>query len=485
MEIAVSAVTGELLSRFISFLIKKHRERASLDKKLDRLRHLVLRVHTVVEEAEGRYITNAVMLARLSTLANAMYRGYCLVDSIKYLPPAENITSQQDQVSRSCSLVSPVKRFRTTHSVLDRNEIQSVLEDLETVVANMAEFVVLLAGCERMYRTPYDSYLYIENFMFARVVEKKQIANFLLQDVSLTGAPAVLPIIGGCFVGKKSLVGYACHDRRVQSHFSSILHLNADDIWRKGHQLLPSTQPGRILVVVEFFSDVDDDCWEQFYAAMASKARGSKVIIISRLEATARFGTMKPIRLNNLPHEEYVYLFKVLVFGSTNPDDHPQLASIAMETATVLNGLLMTANVIAEMLRKNLNAQHWLRSLKRFRNVVEDNLSAFDAHPKHLLEKDQPVDITRLASRYGYRAPLHLMSPRAERSIGQRELSGVTFGELVAGSCSAMTQFPKGDFQIVIWESRLPPYTKFVATCVEQKPPSASSSSKKRRGFEI
>ncbi|KAM0863657.1 hypothetical protein ACQ4PT_044447 [Festuca glaucescens] len=154
MEVAVSAVTGELFSRFVSFIIKRHTNRACPEEKLERLQHLLLRIHTVVKEAEGRYITNAGMLAQLNMLVNGMYRGYCLLDTIKYRPREE------------------------------------------------------ITGCERMHRTPYDSYLYIDNFMFGRTVEKQQIVNFLLQDVSPTGAPAVLPIIGGYAVGKKT--GWAC-----------------------------------------------------------------------------------------------------------------------------------------------------------------------------------------------------------------------------------------------------------------------------------
>lgn len=169
-----------------------------------------------------------------------------------------------------------------------------------------------------------------------------------------------LPIIGGCYVGKKTLVGHACHDKRVMSHFSSIVHLSADDIQRKDNKLFTQT---RTLVVIEFFSDVEDDYWEKFYSSTTCMGNGSKVIIISRLESVARFGTMTPIRLNSLSHEEYVYLFKVLAFGSTNPDNHPQLASIGMEIARMLRGLLLSANVIAEMLRKNLSVQYWLHIL--------------------------------------------------------------------------------------------------------------------------
>ena len=75
IELAISAISGEILSRFISFLIKKHIDRSSLEEKIERLQQLLLRVHTVLEEAEGRYITNSQMLVKLGMLVDAMYKG--------------------------------------------------------------------------------------------------------------------------------------------------------------------------------------------------------------------------------------------------------------------------------------------------------------------------------------------------------------------------------------------------------------------------
>ena len=78
MEVALSAVAGELVSRFISFLLNKYHSSHphSEEKVMERLQHLLMRVCTVVEEADGRYIDNYGMLAQLKMLTDAMYRGY-------------------------------------------------------------------------------------------------------------------------------------------------------------------------------------------------------------------------------------------------------------------------------------------------------------------------------------------------------------------------------------------------------------------------
>jgi hypothetical protein len=72
MESAISAILGELISRAISFLVKKCSDKDSMDQKLEKLQQLLLRIHAVVEEADGRYVTNPMMLMQLKTLADSL-----------------------------------------------------------------------------------------------------------------------------------------------------------------------------------------------------------------------------------------------------------------------------------------------------------------------------------------------------------------------------------------------------------------------------
>lgn len=476
MEATISAIAGDLVSRLISFLVMKYTEKTGLDEKLERLQKLLLRVHAVVEEADGRYVTNSRMLMQLKLIAENMYRGYHMLDTFRY-------KSVEDEEVRSLSTISdfafPLKRSRSTfgtmRDVVVSNGLQSVLDNLEADVANMSEFVVMLGGCERMFRRPYDAYLYTDNFMFSRHVEKQQIINILLQTPAHLGAPMVLPIIGGFSVGKKTLVSHVCNNEQIRSQFPSILYINGDSIRRTEDAKFSNE---RTLLVVEFVADVDDDDWVKFYSTVTRMAGGSKVIIVSRIEKLARFGTVKVVNLNSLSHEEFSYLFKMLAFGSTDQTDYPQLASIANDLVTILGGSLVPANAIAELLRRNLDVQFWLRILRRFRGLVENHLSKYGQHPKETLEKKQPIDITSLAS--SYPARLLLMPPRVARDDPtKRKLTSMLLVDLIAG-CTAI---PNDEFEIVAWESRIPPYTMYVhsvAPCAEEKHGCTTPTRKRR-----
>ena len=207
-----------------------------------------------------------------------------------------------------------------------------------------------------MFRSPYDTYLYVDNFMFGRHIEKQQVINILLQDNPTPLAPTVLPIIGAGRVGKKTLVVHVCSNQKVLSHFSSILHLNGESFCKT--EIKAFIPAGRTLVVLELTSDVDDETWQKFYSSAAHMGRGSKIIIITKIQRLTRFGTVRPVCLNSFSPEEFSYLFKVLAFGSTNPEEHPQLASIALDIAAVLRGSLDSdlSELIAQCCRRERTA---------------------------------------------------------------------------------------------------------------------------------
>lgn len=94
-----------------------------------------------------------------------------------------------------------------------------------------------------------------------------------------------------------------------------------------------------MLVIVELVGDVDEDAWRKLYVASgACTTSGSKIKITSRSDKFAKLGTTQALELKYLPREAYWYFFKVLTFGSMDSEEHPKLASTAMEIALELPG---------------------------------------------------------------------------------------------------------------------------------------------------
>jgi hypothetical protein len=211
---------------------------------------------------------------------------------------------------------------------------------------------------------------------------------------------------------------------------------------------------GTMLVVIEFSSDVGDDEWKKFHSFVMRMGRGSRIIIISRLQRLARFGSVKPVFLSILSYDELRYLFKTLVFGSVDPAGYPRLAQTADEFAKVLHnmqGSLVATNIFADLLRVNLDVQFWRSMLDKGLRMVKRNISMYGANPTLLEEQGQPVDITDFA--------LHPLSmTRYTTNASTKEnFPSVTLGELVPDPSVR----PKEDFILVLWESRIPPHNSF------------------------
>jgi hypothetical protein len=460
MEAVLSAAAGDLVSRFFSFLMNMYSDIAwSEEKHVERLQQLLLRAHTVVEEADRRYITNSGMLQQLKMLSRAMYHGYYVLDSFKCNQLIKEGSKEEVMTTASFAATyfgTPLKRSRANtslgnHEVDNNYDLQRALLRLETVVSNMTEFVILLSGCEAMmFRRPYDTYLYVDNFMFSRQTEKQHVINFLLQHNPL-GSPSVLPIIGGRLVGKKTLVKHVWNDEKVRSHFSSVLYFNEDNF----HGIDNESTSGRLLVVVTFLSDVGDDKWISFYQAVTSICTESKVIIISRMESLERYGTVKPIHLSRLEDGEYRYLFKTLAFGSAHAEDHPKLTLLIEEFIKLLGGSFVGAYSVANILRRDLSLRFWLSMLNRYKNVAKINLSMFGEHLSLRFRVRYPIDFTDFLPSPA--APLHLMPPRTEAEVSGRKLPKIRIGDIIVNPSLR----PKGDFDLVTWESQIAPYTEF------------------------
>uniref|UniRef100_J3N696 Uncharacterized protein n=1 Tax=Oryza brachyantha TaxID=4533 RepID=J3N696_ORYBR len=477
MEFLVSAAASDLISRFISSVAQNYSNHASKADDRARLERVLLRMHSVVEEADGRHITNRGMLQQLKGLMEGFYIGCYKLDKIKFQPPEEE-ESIEDEVSHEIqSLGLPAfKRFRFADAIRKHTPVafgsrstrnlKDVVEGLETKIADMREFVILLGSYPRLPRQPYSTYLFMEQCMFGRRIEKEQVINFLLCNEPHDPLVSILPIIGPRNIGKKTVVQHACQDERVRNFFSHILFFQEDDLKIGELSVNSKASPGKYLFVIEFIWDVvDEAAWTKFQSYLQNmKATGIKVVVLSRTEDIAKFGTSQPIRLKRLSEEEYWYYFKALAFGSMDPDEHPRLASLAMQVANEMNGSFIGASLIGDVLRANPNTQFWKRILLKLRELRQKNMSSRGLHPEDLLGRNIPYDIGTLFC-MGGQVQDYLVYDLRVAGPAQSELPNWTSREMLLGG-----DVPVEDkFDVLLWKSRIPPYCAYIVTHEKRK----------------
>jgi hypothetical protein len=489
MEALLSAIASDLISRSLSMAIQMYRRSRAgeTEQKLQQLQRVLLRIDSTVEEAEGRYITNLAMLCQLEMLRQGMYQGHYMLDTIRYRCHGED-----DEVSGGLAVAlprfSPAKLFSPFPPVTSNKEnlrnttidaetvkkMEKMLHSLEMLMGTVEEFALFLEGYPRICCQPYSTYLILDKVMFGRQMEKETVLNFLLRpDGAGDGKPGVLPIVGLARVGKSTLVEHVCLDERVRSYFSSIIvftggNLNGANMTalrNSGvikHQDLTVTNPscGRSLVVIELDGDMEEETWKRLYSSAASvMGQGSKIIVTGRSEKITHFGTTQAMRLKFLPQEAYWYFFRTIAFGSTDPNDHPKLASLCMEIALDYRGSFMAANIVGGLLRANMNTHFWRKCLRCVRDSINKHLLMFGEHPVELMLRDQPLYISRMS-----RTPQTIMVCKVyqDRSF-QHAVPKLTLQDIVAG-CAA----DQAEFRTVAWRSSVPPCYTYLASCVSQ-----------------
>lgn len=439
---------------------------------------MLMRIRLTIEEAEGRRITNQVMLQQLYTLRRVMYRGYYILDSSIKRVHEESKESHGLSRSLSQSKLHPPKRVCISAG---RNygaeNLQQVLENLEITIAGMSEFVVFLSNCPPMFQQPYSTYLVMEKCMFGRQMEMQQTINFLLHeeppgDINF----GVLPIVGPGKVGKTTLVEHVCCDERVHNHFSHIIFLSDNDFGeekqcklrdksRIRHQYCVSNEE-KFLVIIELVGNIDDSAWRTF-TSQSSIPRGSKIIITSQSESIVNFGTTHALNLKFLSREAYWYYFKALVFGSADPEEKPKLASIAMEifdeyfdqeVYKAFAGPFIYLNKTALGLKSSVNVQNWNMILSCFKDNRRQNepessksLSGFRMNNDHIF-------LRRIADSTQY----CVVHNHDRIAFTKEEAPKITLHDILDGTRNFR---PQGKFDIVVWESHLPPYYKYIYSC--------------------
>uniref|UniRef100_A0A0D9WUX4 Uncharacterized protein n=1 Tax=Leersia perrieri TaxID=77586 RepID=A0A0D9WUX4_9ORYZ len=476
-------ILSDVASRSISFLINKC-SKPPIPIVEERLQQLLLRARIIVEEADDRLITNQTILQQLNILRKEMYRGYYILDNFRCHGHEEGDCKDQVSNSSAQSKFNPAKRVRfcIVSGQSLQEQLRQVHGSLKATLEDISEFVTLLSNCPRLCHQPYSMHLILDKCMFSRQMEMESIMNFLLkEDTPDVENPGVLPVIGPGRVGKTTLIEHACNDERVRNNFCQIVFFSGDDlddanmvnlrdsgvIKHQNH----ATGGERILIIIELTKDIHEGVWRRLYSASRNcVARGSKIIVTSRSENIASFGTTPALRIKFFSQEAYWYFFKVRTFGSMDTKDHPILASVAMDVARELNGCLMGANIYSALLKTNFNVQFWKRALARIREFVKLNVLLYGASffddPWQAVGPPYIRRVNKIKSEY--------VVMLGNYQTCEDELPMVSMQELLFGSVR-----PQGKFKVLAVRSHLPPYYNHVYNC-EVRTPHHMVSRKKR-----
>ncbi|XBH87922.1 hypothetical protein VPH35_075291 [Triticum aestivum] len=465
MEIFVSALMGELISRSMSSIINKYSKppAEAVEAGLERI---LLRGQVIMDEAMGRHITNHGMLQQLSMLRYAMYQGYYVLDTFRCQAYQEEENIQAVSQSGAVSKFRYAQRLCLSSSNNKKTSqgLEEALDSLRSMILDASEMVRFLTTYPRLHRQPYSMHLLLDKCMFARQRETEVVINFLLCTQSCTCSFDVLPIVGPENVGKSTLVAHICEDERVRDRFPQIVfyrHDNfraaAEDVAAlRGRCAARHENNGRLLIVIDIVGDLDKDLWGNLCSlCRQSTTSGSKIIITSRSDKITNFGTTQSLVLKHLSDEAFWYFFKVITFGSTDPKMHPRLVYLAMEIAKLMYNLA-EASITACVLRANFNTNFWGKVLAFRQGCMQKQLCKLGVHPCELLSGNRPVYLQRM----GRTSEDVLVLGTNQTCYSVEEAPKITAVDVLYG----IARPQGGTFKVLLWKSRIPPYHTYIQT---------------------
>ncbi|KAM0822096.1 hypothetical protein ACQ4PT_071727 [Festuca glaucescens] len=309
----------------MSFVINKYSKLPVQAMEID-LERILLRAQVIVDEAEGRHITNRGMLRQMSMLRDAMYQGFYVLDTLRYRAFEQDGAGDNKVLNHSWarSKFSCAKRIRLSSSSSSTKASQklvaeNVLDSLRTMILDASESLMLLTTYPRLHRQPYNMHLLLGNCMFGRQMEMELILHFLLHkqpSSSRLDRFDVLPIVGPAYCGKSTLVAQVCNDERIRDCFSQIAFFRHGTFTAEDIDILTDRctmrheKNKKLLIVFEVVGELNEDLWGNLYSlSRKCNTSGSKIIITSQSDKITKLGTTQTITLKHLPDEAFWYFF--------------------------------------------------------------------------------------------------------------------------------------------------------------------------------
>ncbi|EEF35585.1 leucine-rich repeat containing protein, putative [Ricinus communis] len=401
---ADAGIGGAFLSSFLDVLFDRVASREFIDfikgrKISDALRRrfntMKLCVDGVLDDAEEMQITKLAVKKWLDELKDAFYDADDLLDEIAYKAFRSKMESRSG-IDKVKSFVSSRNPFKKGMEV----RLNEILERLEDLVDKKGALGLRERIGRRPYKIPTTSVV-DESGVYGRDNDKEAIIKMLCNEGN-GNELAVIPIVGMGGIGKTTLAQLVYNDQRVKEWFEvrawvSVPDPEELDVFRVTRDVLKEITSetcdtktpnqlqnelkerlkGRrfLLVLDDVWNDRHSE-WELLQAPLKSGARGSRIVITTRIHTVAsKIGTVPTYHLDVLTDADCWSLFAKHAFDYGNSSIYAGLEEIGKEIVRKCGRLPLAAKALGALLRTKKEVKEWEKILKSsLWNSSDDNI---------------------------------------------------------------------------------------------------------------
>ncbi|GLU07892.1 hypothetical protein SLE2022_248310 [Rubroshorea leprosula] len=408
MEV-VTIVGTTVLSVSLEWLIKKlgskssalRNSRKHVRENLQNWKSFLPKLRAVLDDAEQRQTANPAVEMWLSDLRHLAYDMEDVLDGLEADERRKKLTANTNQVQPSTSKARKLipicfTSFYHDDFILDCEVVSKIKEisvRLECVVREKEALGLRVGEAGPSIAAPRwepaTTWL-PEPHVYGREGDKDAILQKMLNDEGSDENPCVIPIVGMGGLGKTTLARLVYNDDGLKGVFElkawvcvssefDVLQITRSILEQATQRKCDSKDPSvlqeklnntlsgkKFLLVLDDVWSEDYCCWDVLQRVFISGAKGSKIIVTSRIEGVAKtMGAGDRIyHLKELPKNECMSLLARHAFGRENFDVHLYLKDIGEEIVKRCSGLPLAVKTLGGLLRGELNPDKWVKVLK-------------------------------------------------------------------------------------------------------------------------
>ncbi|XP_048135905.1 putative disease resistance protein RGA4 [Rhodamnia argentea] len=385
-EAVIFGIAGKIVDFLVPRALEKVGNLWGVKRELAKLKDTVSTLRNVLEDAERQSYQNHQIQGWLDNMKDALYDAEDVLEEF-------NIEAKRRELRGHKEMMKEVRTFFSSSNQLAfklkmSSEIKAVRERIESINAgrqfHLDEHVVD-SRVEREWRKREETHSFVREVdIKGRDDDKGRVREFLL-DLDVKENVSILPIVGIGGLGKTTLAQCVYNDEMVSKHFHLKMWVcvsNDFDMKKLVTNIVASAKKKppseaamdqlqselrakiegkRYLLVLDDLWEEDPEKWRDLKDLLVGGAKGSKVLITTRLHSVAEItGTTSPHLLGDLSESASVDLLMQIACRKEEGRHDPEKRAIAPEIARKCYGVPLVVRTVGSLLFFKKSKQEWL-----------------------------------------------------------------------------------------------------------------------------
>ncbi|KAF8026206.1 hypothetical protein BT93_F2878 [Corymbia citriodora subsp. variegata] len=407
-EAGIISIAENIVANLAPQALKQVGKFCGLKHELEVLRNSVLTLQAVLDDAEEKYYQNRQIQVWLEKLKDAFCEAQDMLEEF-------DIEAMRRDIRGRYVMCGEVRTFFSSSNQLAFKlkmiyQIRAVRERIEAIKADRGFHLDERPKREWVKREETHSFIHEEDII-GRDDDKEMVKKFLL-DSNVKEDVSILPIVGIGGLGKTALAKYVYGDSKfdlkmwvcvsddfdVQKIVKKMLAcVKKEEPTEVTMELLQSKLRAEIdgkkyLLVLDDVWDVMPETWLSLKTLLVGGARGSKILITTRLPLVAEIiGTARPHFLGGLSDSASLKLLMQMAGRKIELQDSNMLA-IGQEIVRKCFGVPLVVRTIGSLLFFKKTKPEWLyfkdyelpEVSQREKHIMSVLRLSYDHLPSHL-----------------------------------------------------------------------------------------------------